>query len=160
MTIEISEPAKSNSVGLSLVIGLVAISTMLTGCKGSSRSLVEAHGKVLVDGKPAPGALVTLVPKEGNGSRPSGLVKEDGSYEILTYDADTRESSKGAVEGEYGVIVTWVPQPGEGNLETGSGLGDRLKGLYREPAKSNLKVSVKADSPDLGSFELSTSGKR
>lgn len=160
MITENLNPGKPNSVEISLVFGLIAILSLLCGCGSPTQRLVEAHGKVLVDGKPAPGALVTLVPIDGNGERPSGLVKEDGSYEILTYDPDKRESAKGAVEGEYGVIVTWVPQPGEGNLETGSGLGDRLKGLYREPSKSNLKVSVKSGSPDLGSFELTSSGKR
>jgi hypothetical protein len=160
MTRRISKPAIHKVERCSLVSAF-ALAIMLTGCGGTSNEVfVEAHGKVLVDGKPAPGALVTLVPKGGNGARPSGLVKDDGSYEILTYDPEKRESSKGAIVGEYDVIVTWVPQPGEGNLEGGSGQGDRLKGLYRDPSKSNLRVAIMSGTPDLGSFELTTSGKR
>jgi hypothetical protein len=148
-------------VGLWLESGVLILSSLLSGCGSPSPDFVEARGKVLVDGKPAPGALVTFVPRGGEGPRPSGLVKEDGSYELLTYDPDKRESAKGAAEGEYGVIVTWVPQPTEGNIESGAGLGDRLKGLYREPEKSNLKALLKAGSADLGSFELTTrAGKR
>lgn len=157
---KIPEPVTAHKFGLSLASCICLGVSILAGCGETAPKLVEARGKVLVDGKPASGVLVTLVPKGGSGSRPSGLVNDDGTYEILTYDADRRESLKGAVEGEYGVIVTWVPQPTEGNLDSGAGLGDRLKGLYRDPAKSNLKVSIKPGSPDLGAFELTSSGKR
>ncbi len=77
----------------------VLVAAGFVGCGEQGMKLAEARGKVLVDGKPAPGALVTLVPYNGDGDRPSGLVQEDGTYEILTYDADKRESFKGAAEG-------------------------------------------------------------
>ena len=137
--------------------GVFAWGTLLLafcGCDSPGKVMAEAKGMVLVDGKPAPGALVTLVPQGGLGPRPTGLVKEDGSFEILTFDTDKQVSSKGAIPGEYGVIVTWFPQPTEGNLESGVAIGDRLKGLYREPEKSKLKLTVSADKPDLGKLEL------
>jgi hypothetical protein len=91
------------------------------------------RGFVLVDGRPAAGATVTLYPERefnrSEGIQPRAVVRLDGSFELGTYR--TRD---GAPAGNYVVTVVWAGgDPGH---------RDRLGGLYADPAVSKLTTVV------------------
>src|SRR5688572_24240234 len=88
-----------------------ALVSLTAGCHDSGRLPVHnARGTVLVNGKPAPQALVVLHPREGASTvRPQATVDPDGTFRLCTY-----ESGDGAPEGTYGVTVTWWRSPAKG----------------------------------------------
>lgn len=119
-----------------LAAGMLAPLT-LTGC-GHKDVMVPVHpvsGKVLFDGKPAEGAVVTLNPKgEGalKSAAPKGTVKPDGSYKISVYtDGD------GAPVGDYVATVQWFKMVGEG---AGPNV---IPAKYSKPDTSPLTLTVK-----------------
>src|SRR5437660_12226619 len=73
-------------------------------CSGGSERLNPVQGKMLYKNQPMSGALVTFHPKgtdDVNTIRPTGLVKEDGTFTLTTGPKD------GAPAGEYVVTVIW-----------------------------------------------------
>src|SRR5690606_19402348 len=67
--------------------------------------LIPVQGSLLVNGKPAAGAMVVFHPAGGasideRGSRPKATVLPDGSFEVTTYQA-----GDGAPAGDYDVAV-------------------------------------------------------
>ncbi|MBM3997939.1 MAG: hypothetical protein FJ297_00105 [Planctomycetes bacterium] len=105
-----------------LLFGLAA------GCgdRGPARVPVfPVRGHVLRQGKPAVGALVVLHPdvREDDpmwaSGYPRGVVREDGSFAISTYD-----EADGAPAWQYAVVVTWpVGDADEEGGEEGSNAG-------------------------------------
>jgi hypothetical protein len=124
------------------------------GClKDDRRPQVHpAHGKVLVNGEPAEGALIALHPADGrkvdeSGTIPSGHVGADGGFTLSTYTPDD-----GAPVGDYVVSIIWFPNP------TATPPGpDRLAGKFADPAKSDLKVTIHEGENALKPFEIKMS---
>jgi hypothetical protein len=141
---------------LSILGGCLVAVSMFSGlsCSDSSSTLHPVQGKVLLNGAPLAGALVTLHPKDGADIRtiPStGLSKEDGTFTILTGD------KPGAPAGSYVVtiICTEVLKGKEGVISTAPPeTQDRLKGAYADKAKSNITVEVKKGPNQLEPFDL------
>lgn len=82
------------------VSGVVAFGA---GCGGDAGRVpvYPVEGKVLVGGEVPEGALVVLYSQEGgpeSESRPSAKVKPDGSFSLMTYEAD---------DGEYTATIEW-----------------------------------------------------
>jgi hypothetical protein len=118
------------------------------GCSGRPATF-PASGSVSVAGKPAKGALVTLIPKEDAQSSvnayPRGEVADDGTFVLSTFG-----TGDGAPEGEYVVTLRW---PGEAkapkSLQKPSagdddGPIDKLHGRYLDPKTSPWTVTIRS----------------
>lgn len=104
------------------------------------------RGQVLVGDKPAPKAFVVLHPADDQDQqalRPYGHTAEDGSFKLTTFEPDD-----GAPAGEYRVTVVWLAPGG------GEDPPDLLKGRYRDPAATPLKVTIRQDATELAPFKL------
>jgi hypothetical protein len=100
----------------------------------------RASGKVTFQGKAPAGALVVLHPKvstpENQAVRPRAYVKEDGSFELSSY-----ESNDGAPAGDYAVVLVW-PKPVKspsGELSAGPNV---LPPKYSRPESSPEVVKI------------------
>ncbi len=109
-------------------------------------------GKVTFQGKPASGALVVLHPKvetpENQSVRPRAYVKEDGSFELSSY-----ESNDGAPLGDYAVVLVW-PKSIKGP-DGSSGPGPNvLPPKYSRPETSPAVVKIAEGSNQLDPIVL------
>jgi hypothetical protein len=128
---------------------------LLAGCGGGGPALHPVQGKVLLNGQPLKGALVTFHPKGADAVtavRPVGMTGEDGTFTLTTGAKD------GAPAGEY--VVTFIcPEEvvpkGKPAISTGPPESrDRLQGAYANAATSTFKVEVKAGPNQLEPFPL------
>ncbi len=78
------------------VVGMIASVLFTTGCGGRPATV---SGVVSIDGSPLQTGTVTFSPASG-GMRASGLIQDDGSYEIRT------NRDMGLEIGEYQVAVS------------------------------------------------------
>jgi hypothetical protein len=143
--------------GLLGSLPIVGFLMLATGCSSSTERYLPAKGQVFVGGKPAAGAKVILVPRDeskDDGRNPSGKVGDDGFYQLNTYDPATRTVHDGARPGDYVVLVTWVPEPTERSLDSGSFGGDKLGSRYRDPKTTTLRAEVKEGVPELPTIKL------
>lgn len=94
------------------LLSVAAVCCMLclsvAGCGGGD--LGEVSGKVTMDGKPLPDALVTFVPMEG-GRAATGVSDANGNYKLIYIDRD------GALIGKHKVTVTTVQKPAPVNSQ-------------------------------------------
>lgn len=136
-----------------LAVSALLLSCLFSSCGGSREparpELHPAQGTFLVNGTPAPGAMLILAPASGQagiderGTRPTATIQEDGSFRISTYaDED------GVPVGEYQVGVIWIVTSDE-MTEV-----DRLGGKFSNPASTGLRISIHAGDNQLGSLEL------
>ena len=125
----------------------------LTGCgSGEPRvPVVAVTGKISYYGQAPAGAQVVLHPVAKSAESdvaPSGVVKDDGTFQISAY-----EQGDGAPPGEYVATVEWfrVVASGEG----GGGRGPNvLPAKYASPEFSPLRVTVKAESTQLEPIDI------
>lgn len=121
----------------------------LAGCgEDWQADTYPATGRISINGKPPAGALVQLFPTgatkpDERNSRPWGLVQEDGSYTLSTYDG-----APGAPAGDYLLTLTWPPDASIPSM------ADRLKSKYARPDQSQWKVTVKKGENVLPPVEL------
>ena len=142
----------------STVLGFFFLGVVV-GCGGyeapQPQERVETYpvtGIVKVDGQPVEKIAVRLHPVGGQQGKAlptaSGFTDKDGKFSIGTY-----ESGGGAPAGEYVLTFQW----GQLNLMTNQYGGDKFKGKYLDPKKSQFKVKVEPGKPtDVGVIELST----
>jgi len=111
---------------------------LCTGCSDDWRA--ETHpvtGKILVNGKPPEGAVVTLHPADEKvdkrNSMPWGVVDADGVFHLQTY-----EKGDGAPVGEYHVTIKWPWDVNDMSLA----MTDRLGKAYSRPEKSKWQVTI------------------
>jgi hypothetical protein len=134
---------------------LPLFAVLLAGCGGGGdrKPVFPVHGKLLVDSKPAAKAVVCFHPLGPDGPvtgagvpRPQGVVAEDGSFQLTTYDRND-----GAPAGKYAVTVVWRTEPkgGDDNQQ------DLLPPRYVHPATSRLAAEVREGPTDLPAFNLS-----
>jgi hypothetical protein len=110
-------------------------------------------GRVLVDGRPVAGAVVSLFPVSGavgGPVRPLATTGADGSFRLTTYS-----TGDGAPAGDYTVTIAW-PAPVDTRVEEPAGAPDQLRGMYGDPRRSVLKAAIKAGDNQLPAFELRT----
>ncbi|MCA9081951.1 MAG: hypothetical protein KDA58_15425 [Planctomycetaceae bacterium] len=159
---------KSTQIMLRLVRIYLAIFTcsVLLGCGGDGRpSLVQATGRVTLNGEPLEGASVSFVPVEvadATFQRPSfATTNAQGEFTIGTYG-----SEDGIPAGKYQVgiqkreVVGALPK--DFNEEEASQFRVRYKLIvplsYRDPAASGVTVEVTSDGMQPAVIELNSSG--
>ena len=134
---------------LLLMLGLA----LCAGCDQSLENLPKypVNGTVLLNGKPAPGILVTICPTgaaAGTFERPAaGVTDADGYFELSTID-----SGDGALAGEYAVTFMW--------LESSEfPPRDRFGGAFSDVKASQFQVTVTTTENVLDPFELEFGSK-
>jgi hypothetical protein len=102
-------------------------------------------GKLTINSLPANGAVIRLYPVTPQADTlspviPTGIVQEDGSFELTSY-----RSGDGAPEGDYYVTFEWPdPKLLPPQLSTIEDPPDRLKNRYTTPDRSSLQVHIAA----------------
>lgn len=130
---------------------LTVAGTFFTGCGQSAppkATVYPVQGKVELNGKPTPGAVVVLHPK-GNPEIPSARaeVQPDGTFIVGTYAV-----SDGAAEGDYVATVEWFKAVQKNDdYVVGPNLVPKQ---YSAPQTSTLDVHVAAQPNQLPTFKL------
>jgi hypothetical protein len=134
---------------------LPLFAVLLAGCGGAGdrKPVFPVHGKLLVDNKPAVKAVVCFHPLGPDGPatgpnvlRPQGVVAEDGSFQLTSYDRHD-----GAPAGKYAVTVIWRTE----SKTSDDNQQDLLPPRYLHPAASRLTAEVREGPTDLPAFNLS-----
>jgi len=138
-----------------LWMALSLLTLILIGCaekpKLKLKPVFPVNGSAFVGGKPATGAAIVLhlLPLGGKTDiRSRGKVDENGKFVLTTYN-----TNDGAPEGEYVVTVYW-PGKSARPLQDDELPPDQLGGRYSDPAKSKIKIHIKAPETTLESFQL------
>ncbi len=137
-----------------LCLVLVAVIS-LCSCSGKrdyGKETFPVTGTVNVDGKPAAEVSVTLHQVGGMDlevpSVSATTTMEDGTFAVSTFEA-----GDGVPVGDYVATFKW----GKLNMVSMSYEGDKLKGRYNDPDKSEIKVTVTEGQPtDMGQINLTT----
>ena len=132
----------------------IILALALASCRGSGQEAVyPVKGKVVYQGKPAEGAIVTfhsLTPRgnaKGPLPLPGGRAHKDGSFRLSTY-----QSNDGAPAGKFAVTIVYrSPEQKEGDENTGP---DLLGARYADPKTTPLQVEIKPGANELDAFEL------
>jgi hypothetical protein len=140
------------------LLGIGVFLLSLTSCGGQTgpklppkKPCIKVTGKVLVDGEPAEGVQVILHPTdEGHGlyQFPTAVTSADGGFKLKTY-----VNEDGAPKGNYSAVFIW-PIPIDKQIDD----DDRLKRLYRDPLKSQYKVTIDGTQVTLDPFDLKLKG--
>lgn len=131
----------SLTYGSRLAIALAAF-VAITGCSSKTiegrKDVYVAHGKLLIDDQPAPGAMLVLHPVGGgyDAERPRATVAADGSFALTTYDGQD-----GAPAGEYIVTAQWYASA---NKDAPGPWPNILPSKYASPESSDLRVQIAA----------------
>lgn len=136
------------ALGLSLVLGCAD----RRAADEPQVELIPLTGRVLVDGKPAAGARVTLHPEDKSvlGTvTPHAEADAEGRFSITTY-----APADGIPQGRYKATVSWCDVLNPGASETNFG-PEKLPRRYQHPDASGLLAVVGNDSTELTPFELS-----
>jgi hypothetical protein len=133
----------------------------LSGCGDGRIATYPVTGKVLINGRPAEGAVVVFCPVEPSAEvehlRPAGMADASGQFTLTTF-----EPSDGAPVGQYKVLVKWpAPSPATDDRDARPGRAnkgpDRLRGKYYSIETTPLAVTIEEQSNDLPPFELKSS---
>jgi hypothetical protein len=134
---------------------LVAGVAALSGCGDGKLPLYPVTGTVLVDSKPAEGAMVIFCPVEGSSppellrERPFGNSGPDGKFLVTTFLKDD-----GIPAGDYKILVKWAVRGPA--FDERSGAVDRLRGRYMNLENTPLTAKITGDSVELPPFDLKT----
>lgn len=129
-----------------------ALALLSSSCVKSEnhKPVVPVKGQVLVDGKPAAGALVIFHPMndtDPKAVRPSAYVDEQGYFALTSYT-----NQDGAPEGDYAVTVVWpMPNP---EADDGAPGTDRLQGRYNSFRSTGLRARIGTGPTELPPFLL------
>ncbi len=131
------------------ILSMILACLCSAGCGKDWRTDTHpASGRISINGQTPVGAIVQLIPTSApvdeRNSRPWGLVKEDGTFALGTY-----ETEGGAPVGQYAVTITWPDDPSVPSLN------DRLAHRYSRPEQSKWKVTIKEGGNELPPIELS-----
>ncbi len=138
-------------LGIHFLLVFCLLGSILFGVscsKQTKKTLYPVKGKVLVDGAPAPEAVVVLHPEDQppmEAVRPQGTVQADGSFQLGTYSP-----KDGAPPGRYQVSVLWIQRSDKGDDIEQVFLPYR----YMSPATSGLTAEVRPGTNELPVFEL------
>ncbi len=129
-----------------LRLGLILTLFSCLACGSGQRKLYPVRGKVLRDGKPAEGALVSLHALDASQPMkqfPAARVQADGSFDIGTYTA-----KDGAPAGDYKVIVVWLPQDAADRIGPDGRYPNFLPDEYSDPKKTPLATLHVKEGPN------------
>ena len=104
-------------ISWSLVVGVLVSAAV--GCGGGTgfEKPVPVTGKVVFQGKPVDGAMVTFLSKaEGAGRSASGQTAADGSFSLTTF-----KTGDGALPGDYLVTVSKVERGSDTEIDPSKG---------------------------------------
>lgn len=120
------------------------------GCSPAEQrpDLHRARGSLFINSKPAAGAYVIFYPANNRsfderGTRPKATVREDGSFDVTTYQA-----GDGIPVGDYGLGIIWLNDP------QSSSATDKLQGRFADPERSHLKATILPADNALNPIEL------
>ena len=136
-------------------VGAIAVCALLplSGCWSNSAGLVSVSGTIMVDGKPADGAVLLFHPKSGEGPVASAVADATGRFSPVT------DLKPGIAPGSYQVTATW-PDPSQRDKKVSMGetpdIPDLLKSQYVSRDRTTLSAEITPDSKDLAPFELTT----
>src|SRR5262245_31747033 len=134
-----------------VALTLAALTLTLPACGNGRKPVYPVRGRILVDGQPAPDAVVMFHPTFDDPDRvmPFGQADADGHFVLSSY-----VNGDGAPPGEYIVTFEWRERSGllKNNIEG----PDRLKGRYYDAKKSNLRITVEKKKHELPPFELTS----
>jgi hypothetical protein len=135
-----------------LPLAIAAGALACSSC-GNSSGLYPVTGKLLFNGEPAVGAMVTFIRKDSadplKDSTPQGIVGEDGTFTLAG------PAGEGAPPGEYVVLVEWKEGAGSQRARAPAlSAPDRLQKKYLDPKKPLLTATVEAKSNTLPPFEV------
>lgn len=130
------------------ILCLVAGATV-SGCSGKDGVPVyPVSGSIAINGTPAAGAIIGLHPVSGDfdrrGTRPGGVVADDGTFKLSTYGVND-----GAPKGEFVVCVIWPQFPGRDDPGD-----DRLRSVFADPRTSKIRVTIEERSNSLTPMAL------
>ena len=134
---------------------------MIVGCSQREENRVAVYpvvGKLLVAGKPAQRAEITLHPLSSEGKvdtttpaakviRPFAIVESDGVFRPTTF-----KQGDGAPAGDYAITVRWPSYTVDAGEEIAG--PDQLKGQYGDRNKPVRKVSIKPAENELPTIDL------
>ncbi len=132
---------------------LLATCSSLSGCgkaKEPWEKVYPVRGVVNLDGKPAGGAMITLLPQDQkvpSSVRPTAIASWDGTFDLGTYG-----SGDGAPAGAYKVVVVRFPVIGPPQSPA-PGPND-LPVKYAKPDTTDLSIQVNEAETELPPLEL------
>ncbi|MFO1064461.1 MAG: carboxypeptidase regulatory-like domain-containing protein [Pirellulales bacterium] len=132
-----------------LVLLFLPVFVSLIGCGSSGPQLVDVSGKVTVDGKPVPNAIVTFNPLTPGGSNSLGKTDAQGFYRL-----EFSQDKKGAMVGEHDVDIVAKKISKNDLPDDGSVVSTEfveIPAKYRK--RGSLKVKVENKSNTIN-FEL------
>lgn len=135
-----------------ITVLMVFVVAFMAGCGDGGPHLVAVKGKVTLDGKPVPSAIVTFNPTGPGGSNSLGKTDIDGNYRL-----EFSQDKQGALVGEYAVeIVTKkiskADLPDDGSVVDQSNFVE-IPAKYRK--RGALSATVKDQSNTID-FELTS----
>lgn len=114
------------------------------GCGSNYPKTYPVNGIVLMDGKPLPDVIVTLLPPTGNPA--TGTTDSNGKFSLSTFS-----QGDGALPGKYAVsIMPKDPPPMPGDEMSSPGGGQKVKyeapipTKYANPTTSQIELTVEA----------------
>jgi hypothetical protein len=131
-----------------ILLTLVLVCAWNAGCSRSGIKLYPVRGQVFFMDQPAAGAQVVFQPLGESNTmveRPTATVGADGSFALQTYP-----HGQGAPAGEYGVIISWMPE----NARDMPNPQNKLPTKYADTLKPALTATVKQGNNDLPAFRL------
>lgn len=138
----------------SLVLLVLALSSGLLGCGGSSGSPVHPiKGTITVDGSPVEGIQVRFTSKEYLDEGIKDYINESYTDAQGNLQITTHKLGDGLRAGEYSLTFAY----GTMNMLSRQYDGDKFKGKYADPAKSTIKLKVgPGEQNDFGTVNLTT----
>jgi hypothetical protein len=156
---------------------VAALGSLCVSCGGPAQGLSAVRGKVVCNGQPAAGAVLSFhlqpgeaAPPGAAGIIPSAIVQDDGSFTV-----ESHPLGYGAAPGKYNILVQWSEEKDPAQRaadkakvttikgkqvvltkhDKGEAIApDRLHGRYANASKPLLQAEVKLGSSDLGTLEL------
>ena len=162
-----------------MTLTAVALAASNLSCNGTGEGLSAVSGKVLCNGQPAAGAVLTFHRQAGGDAPssdaaaviPTATAREDGGFTV-----ESHPLGYGAAPGKYAVLILWPEEPASPensaahqsktvtikgkkvvmtkNDKHARDVVDRLKGRYMDKSKPVLQAEVKPGSNDLGTLDL------
>ena len=136
-------------VSCRLFLSFVLI-TIVTGCGSSGPQLGAVTGIVTLDGKPVPGALVTFISKEPDGTSSYGKTDANGKYQL-----EFTTEKFGAMLGAHDVTIVTKRVSESDEPDTGTVMKFEFVPIPTHYARGALTAEVKSGS-NVHDFALTT----